>query len=323
VSEPELSNFQITQTLTETHDFRLLAAADSSGASVWLTVFSADVSRRPEFRRALKMDRTMLMMLHHQSIIRFLGTGETDGTLFFWTAASDYLPLSQQLSNGRTFSVDDVIEIGWQLCSALQHAHNLGLAYGGLTTETVMLSDNLQVLLTGFGIQRWLTIVQESKSASSITPATISALAGREQIERDLKDLAWLLSHLLTSASRDDTTLPRMAVGSRSMLERLLARCLNGSAGQLPQTAREFQGRLGELLIGSDEDQMPLVDQRDQGRRFKQSIVMELFEPDRSATAAIPPGDVSAGSATWKQFLPIVLVVTALVILTLIAAVAL
>ena len=326
MSAPELRDFQITQTLGGTSDWQLLAATDTSGTPIRLTVFSAEISCRAEFRRALKMDRAMLLMLQHQSIIRFLGTGESDGTLFFWTATTDYPPLSQQLAEGRRFSADDIIEIGWQICSALQQAHNLGLSHGRLHLETVLLSDNLQVLLTGFGVERWLRGVPKATPASDSGPAliTISALASRQQVENDLKDLAELLSLLLTKASVEESQSSAAANpnSSRSLLERLLARCRSDAPGQLPVTAREFQGRLGEILIGSEEDTMPLVDQRGSVATSRPSIVRELFEPDVAAHDPQTSRETSAGSAVWKQILPILAVLALAALITLIAVLA-
>jgi hypothetical protein len=326
VSEPELRDFQITKTLDGSSDWQLLAATDTSGTPIRLTVFSSEISRCADFRRALKMDRAMLLMLQHQSIIRFLGTGESDGTLFFWTATTDYPPLSQQLADGRRFSADDIIEIGWQICSALQQAHNLGLSHGRLHLETVLLSDNLQVLLTGFGVERWLRGVKRAMPASDSGPAliTISALASREQVENDLKDLAELLSQLLTNASVEESESASAANpnSSRGLLERLLARCLSDAPGQIPVTAREFQGRLGEILIGSEEDTMPLVDQRDSVTTSRPSIVRELFEPGAAVHNQQMSRETSAGSAVWKQILPILAVLVLAAIITLIAVLA-
>lgn len=324
VSEPELRDFQITQTLKSTGDWQRLAATDATNAEVQLTIFSAEMSCSAEFRRALKMDRAMLLMLQHQSIIRFLGMGESDGTLFFWTVTSDSLPLNQQLADGRRFSAEDIIEIGWQVCSALQQAHNLGLSHGRLDLETVLLSDTLQVLLTGFGVDRWLRSAKRAVPASDTGPAliTISALVSREQVEKDLKDLAQLLSQLLTDASFEESASTANSNSSRTLLERLLARCLGDSPGQLPVTAREFQGRLGEILIGAEEDKMPLVDQRDSVTTSRPSIVRELFESGVVIHNPELNMDTSAGSAVRKQILPILALLAIAAIITLIAVLA-
>ncbi|MEJ7594913.1 MAG: protein kinase [Planctomycetaceae bacterium] len=191
---------------------------------------------------------------------------------------------------GRRFSSEDIIEIGWQVCSALQLAHNLGLAHGGLSAESVLLSDNLQVTVIDFGVARWLRVATEAAVADDLAnsgPAliTISALASREDVDKDLRDLAGLLNRLLQAC--DDEEQPEAGkVTTRVMMERLLARFEpSGASGgvQRPWSAREFQGRLGEILIGTGDDSMPLVDHRNSATTSRRSIVVELFEPHESS----------------------------------------
>lgn len=318
MSDVGLADFELQRELSSTADQKLWEAhSRAEGRRVLVTVFSPDVSQLPEFRRGLKTDRAMLLMLHHQSVNRFLGSGETDGTLFLWSEFSDFPTLNQHFADGREFSADDIIEIGWQICSALQQAHNLGLSHGGICADTVRISDNLQVTVTDFGVARWLHAAKTAEPQSSSGPAliTVRALASREQVEKDLRDLALLLKALFDRL-QDEPAENRSV--SRVLLERMLGRFLNVNSPQLPVTAREFQGRLGEILIGNEEA-MPLVDERKSVGTSKRSIVVELFEPRESLSDDDEPASGSAGSAARMQILPIVAGIALVVIITLIA----
>lgn len=314
--------------------FEAVSRADSK--PVRLTVFSAEVSQCSDFRRALKSNRAMLMMLQHQSVLRFLGSGESSGQLYYWTAPTESRSLAERLQSGRRFSSEDIIEIGWQVCSALQQAHNLGLAHGGLSMETVLISSNLQVTLSQFGVARWLKAARESTEGSSSNSAiiTVSTLASREEVEKDLSDLASVL-HALTKvetssdsaesstgndAARSPSPIAASSPGTTdTLLERLLARLTSsGNPSQLT-SAREFQGRLGEILIGPGDDTMPLVDRRESTGTSKRSIIVELFEPPESLDQ-IPSGSrSSAGTARRRQILPLMIVAVIIVLATLIA----
>ena len=319
----DLNDFEIGQKLQSYPEWCVLTAIrKDSGKPVRLAVFSEEISLRPEFRRAVKMDRSMLAMLRHQSIVKFLGYGESGGTLFLWTEASDFTPLSSQLAAGRTFSSEDIIEIGWQVCSALQLAHNLGLAHGGLSPENVLLSDNLQVTVIDFGVARWLRgVAADDSSKSGPALITISALASREDVGQDLRDLACLLTRLLQVCNDEEEPEPGK-VTTRVMMERLLARFEQSSASgaaQRPVSAREFQGRLGEIMIGTGDDSMPLVDQRNAAATSRRSIVVELFEPSGSSLRSDPAAHGSAVFAWRRRILPIGVISVALIILRLLA----
>ncbi len=318
----ELKDFEIVSECPPGDARQVFHAVDRGNSKpVRLTVFSSEMSQRPEFRRALKTDRAMLSMLMHQSIVKFLGSGESDGQLFLWTEDCEYESLGEQLEQQKTFSAEDVIEIGWQVCSALQQSHNLGLAHGGLTLDAVLLSDNMQAIVVDFGVARWLNAAAASNQTSSDGPAliTISALASRVEVERDLCSLAAILGRLLQAVTDTSEVTESGKVSTKVALERLLARVTSSNPALRPVSAREFQGRLGEILIGTEDDSMPLVDQRKSTTTSKRSIVVELFESPVSGEPSSSATTQSAGSAWPKQILPILIVIAAIVVITMLA----
>jgi serine/threonine protein kinase len=322
VSDVELKDFEIVSECPPQDARQVFHAVDrAQNKPVRLTVFSSEMSQRPEFRRALKTDRAMLSMLMHQSIVKFLGSGESDGQLFLWTEDCEYESLGEQLEQQKTFSAEDVIEIGWQVCSALQQSHNLGLAHGGLTLDAVLLSDNMQAIVVDFGVARWLNAAAASNQTSSDGPAliTISALASRVEVERDLCSLAAILGRLLQAVTDTSEVTESGKVSTKVALERLLARVTSSNPALRPVSAREFQGRLGEILIGTEDDSMPLVDQRKSTTTSKRSIVVELFESPVSGEPSSSATTQSAGSAWPKQILPILIVIAAIVVITMLA----
>lgn len=318
----ELKDFEIVSECPPQDARQVFHAVDrAQNKPVRLTVFSSEMSQRPEFRRALKTDRAMLSMLMHQSIVKFLGSGESDGQLFLWTEDCEFDSLAQQLEQQKTFSAEDVIEIGWQVCSALQQSHNLGLAHGGLTLDAVLLSDNMQAIVVDFGVSRWLNAAATASDSSSDGPAliTISALASRVEVERDLSSLGAILSRLLQAVTETSEITESGKVSTKVALERLLARVTSSNPALRPVSAREFQGRLGEILIGTEDDSMPLVDQRNSTTTSKRSIVVELFESAASGELSTSATTQSAGSAWPKQILPILIVIAAIVVITMLA----
>ena len=294
----------------------------SDGLSERLTVFSAELSCNPEFRRALKTDLGLLQMLQHQGVLRVLGTAESDGTLILRTSGGDWMSLQEHLQQGRRFSADEVIDIGWQVCSALQRAHNLGLVHGGITGETVLISDGLQVTLVEFGFARWLRAAAQH-GTGAIQPGMLGGSISREQVESDLSDLARLLVELLRSGvAGGQVALMSDRAGDAGVitgLERLLGRSLDSSSGQLPTTAREFQGRLGELLITPDSAGMPVVDERPPAASAGGSIVKNLFDSLPSSVPSGPSEGDSAASADRLQKLPFLFALLVLVVLAVVA----
>lgn len=316
MNDSTLADFHIQSTLPPAPHWQCLDVRRiADNVPERLVVFSPELSRNPEFRRALKTDRTMLPMLQHPSVLRVLGFGESDGILFLRHPPCESPTLLRQVQTGRRFSTEDVIEIGWQICSALQRAHNLGLTHGRIAADSVLCSDTLQVLLAEFGIARWLEAAHRHNSVTSNSTSVNSGML-QQQIDRDLTDLAKLLQQLV-----DANDSPTSDAVASTNLQRLLNRCLETAPEQRIQTAREFQGRLGELLITPGDEQMPVQLKKETAIKVKRSIVNELFQPDAVPTRKPLHLQPSAASASRPQILPLLVVVAVVVILTVLAVV--
>jgi hypothetical protein len=179
----------------------------------------------------------------------------------------------------------------------------------------------MQAIVVDFGVARWLNAAAASSESPSDGPAliTISALASRVEVERDLSSLAAILGRLLQAVTDTSDVTESGKVSTKVALERLLARITSSNPALRPVSAREFQGRLGEILIGTDDDSMPLVDQRKSTTTSKRSIVVELFESPTSGEPSLSTTTQSAGSAWPKQILPILFAVAIIVVITMLA----
>ena len=148
---------------------------------------------------------------------------------------------------------------------------------------------------------------------------TVSALASRVEVERDLSSLGAILSRLLQAVTDTSEITESGKVSTKVAMERLLVRVTSSNPALRPVSAREFQGRLGEILIGTEDDSMPLVDQRKSTTTSKRSIVVELFESTASGEPFSPATTQSAGSAWPKQILPILFLIAIIVVITMLA----
>lgn len=320
----DLNQFDILSTLSETPECtRQLARLENHDPPVQLITFSDELSDCPEFRRVLKTDRDMLEMLRHQSVVHLLGVSESANGLFCWTEQLAAPPLRTRLESDQQFSVDDVIEVGWQICSALQQAHNLGVVHGFLSIDTILVSDSLSVWISDFGIARWLHVAATSKDQQSSETAerseslmTVSVMASQSAVEQDLSDLARILADMLRQADSQEST-----AAAEQSLRRLLDSMLDPDQPRIPVTAREFQGRLGELLLGSGQPEIPIVDERNSPGVGKRSIIVELFDPmDSDAGTASGNSSISAETASRQHKLPILVIAAAAVLITIVAA---
>ncbi len=265
MSRKSLSAFELLEELSQDGSDGVIvwrAHPTDGKADLRLTLFSAETSSSPGFRAAFRKDQTTLGQAPHDNVPLMLFWGEDDGQLFCVTEMLHGVPLSERLDAAVGLSWDELTDIGWQIASVLQHAHNRGLSHGSLSTSSVYVSKGVRVSVTDFGVQRWLV-------SSDSTPSFVQSAA------TDLRDFGQLLkvSMRMTLMNSDVTVSPDQV----KAMDELIADLDNSSS---TMTARDVQGRLGRMLLEFAGDSIAMVDERNGQQLSRRSIVDELFDDE-------------------------------------------
>ncbi|HKE97715.1 MAG TPA: protein kinase [Actinomycetes bacterium] len=89
--------------------------------------------------------------LRHPNVIRVEDAEQDDGVHFVVLEAVDGPSLAERLDDGTPLGWRAVTAIGAAVCSALEHAHDLGVVHGRLTSGCVLLGTDGTVKTGGFG----------------------------------------------------------------------------------------------------------------------------------------------------------------------------
>lgn len=251
---------------------------------VRVTVFSQALCDNSQFRAALRYHAPILLGIHHFHILATLQWGEVDGRMFLVSEVPEGAPLgNHQL---RDLEWDQIIDIAWQMTSAVQHAHNLGLAHGDLTVNRVFVSPQIRAQVEGFGLGQW----QRDAEDHVLTDAF--ALQ-----RRDIQQLAVMLGGLTPLAAEQDQPALQEY---RSLVDQLQ---------KTPETltARDVQRQLGQLLLQDTEDEIEMIDQRSGISHTGRSLVDELFEPPYEPSMSEDPSTSQlTGPSIWLEILCLV-----------------
>jgi len=119
---------------------------------VAVKVLLASMAREPGLVERFRREVASLQTLTNPHIVRFLDSGEHEGTYYYAMELVEGETLTQRLGRVKRLGWEDVIEISVQVCRALKAAHDAGIIHRDLKPGNLMLTSDDVVKLTDFGV---------------------------------------------------------------------------------------------------------------------------------------------------------------------------
>jgi len=113
----------------------------------------------------------ILRQLDHPNIVKYLGSGKYHGAPFYIMEYVEGESLDHILNREKKLPWERVIEIGMNLCAALEHAHAKGIIHRDLKPSNLMVLPNGIVKLTDFGIAKDTDVTALTAANSTVGTA--------------------------------------------------------------------------------------------------------------------------------------------------------
>jgi eukaryotic-like serine/threonine-protein kinase len=174
-----------------------------TGQKVAIKVMLPGMGDNEQAQKRFEREADILKQLKHPNIVRYLGSGKIHKMRF---CAMEYLegePLDRVLARRGRLTWEEVVAIGRQLCSALQHAHLQGVVHRDLKPSNLMLQPDGTLKLTDFGIAKDLDVTQLTSANCTVGTASYMSpeqCKGERNLthKSDLYSLGIVLYELLT-----------------------------------------------------------------------------------------------------------------------------
>jgi serine/threonine-protein kinase len=137
--------------------------------------------------KRFEREANILRQLRHPNIVRLFAIGKHHGTAYY---AMEYIQgesLDHVMARRDRMSWEEVVDLGQQLCSALQHAHEKGIVHRDLKPSNLMILPDGTLKLTDFGIAKDLDVTALTGANCTIGTA---AYMSPEQCRGD-KDISY------------------------------------------------------------------------------------------------------------------------------------
>ncbi len=130
------------------------AVHEKTGEAVAVKLIASNVADEPRFRRRFDAEVKTLQRLRHDGIVRLIGFGEESGQLFYSMELVVGEPLQKRIRREKKIGWRETIDTAVQVCSALKHAHDIGVIHRDLKPANLILTEENQVKLVDFGIAK-------------------------------------------------------------------------------------------------------------------------------------------------------------------------
>ena len=147
-----------------------LARYIKNGQRAAIKVISAGL-RNQTAQARFQREAEVLQQLEHPNIVRFYVISEFEGAPYYAMEFVEGESLDNFLERRGKIPWDDVVEIGKQVCAALQHAHEKGIIHRDLKPSNLMIMKDGKIKLTDFGIAKDLDVAQLTATNNTVGTA--------------------------------------------------------------------------------------------------------------------------------------------------------
>ena len=251
----------------------------TTGVAAALKILLPQVSADPEISARFEREIEILEKLSHPNVVGCLASGKTPATdpagsrWYYVMELVEGGTLADLLRVKRVLDWEDVVELGWQLCSALQHLHNNGVVHRDLKPSNVYFTQDGTVKLGDFGIALDTAaagLTEQGKTVGTWLYMSPEQIRGQHLDDKtDLYALGCLLYECLTGrppftgagfADIFEQHLRRAPVPVKKVcglvptdLDAVVSELLAKDPKNRPLNARAVQGRLAEALMRKEE----------------------------------------------------------------------
>jgi serine/threonine-protein kinase len=154
-------------------------------------------------RARFEREAEVLKQLDHPNIVRFYVASHHQGSPYYAMEFIEGEPVDELLERRGRLTWEEVVELGRQVCAALQHAHDQGIIHRDIKPSNLMITADGTVKLTDFGIAKDLDVTQLTAAHCTVGTAAYMSpeqCRGERNLSHksDLYSLGVVLYELLT-----------------------------------------------------------------------------------------------------------------------------
>lgn len=147
--------FEIGSPLGEGGSAEVYRARDGAGDEVALKLLKGDLGADERFRRRFSREVEAAMQVEHPRVVRTLGHGEVDGTLYLVQELIDGPSLAGAIAtNPAGMQLERIVRITDQAAAGLDAIHEAGIVHRDVKPQNILLDADDNAYIADFGLAR-------------------------------------------------------------------------------------------------------------------------------------------------------------------------
>ncbi|HHV34670.1 MAG TPA: serine/threonine protein kinase [Syntrophomonadaceae bacterium] len=125
---------------------------------VTVKIMREELAEDKEFVRRFQMEAQAVALLSHPNIVSIYDVGEEDGLPYLVMEYVEGDNLKEIIRRQGALSPSEAVNIGIQVCAALDHAHSKGIIHRDIKPHNILVTPGGRVKVTDFGLARFLSV---------------------------------------------------------------------------------------------------------------------------------------------------------------------
>lgn len=150
----------------------LASYSKKKGLSVAIKVLPPGLAGNDRSKQRFEREAAILKQFNHPNIVKIFAIGKQHGVRYYAMELVHGESMEKTLERRGRLSWEEVVDLGIQLCEALQHAHEKGVIHRDLKPSNLMLQQDGTLKLTDFGIAKDLDVTQLTSANCTVGTAS-------------------------------------------------------------------------------------------------------------------------------------------------------
>lgn len=121
---------------------------------VAIKILKPEFANDEEFVRRFRREAQAAASLSHPNIVGIYDVGEEDGLYYIVMEYVEGITLKEYIKQNFPIPIADVLEMGIQICDALECAHKNKIIHRDIKSQNIMITNDGRIKVTDFGIAR-------------------------------------------------------------------------------------------------------------------------------------------------------------------------